>query len=49
MLTLLELQMGANTVGNQKVHCNWDVYSMQNVEHNHNVQFHEIPNLSLDC
>ncbi len=41
--------MGANIVGNHKVHCNLDVYLVQNVEHSHNVQFHEIPDLSLDC
>jgi hypothetical protein len=41
--------MGANTVGNHKVHCNLDVYLVQNVEHNHNEQSHEIPYLSLDC
>jgi hypothetical protein len=41
--------MGANTVGNQKVHCNLDVYLVQNVEHNHNVQSPEIPDLSLNC
>jgi hypothetical protein len=46
---LLELQMGADTVGNQKVHCNLDVYPVQNVEHSDNVQSHEIPDLSLDC
>jgi hypothetical protein len=40
--------MGANTVGNQKVHCNLDVYPVQNVEHSHNVQSHEIPDLSVD-
>jgi hypothetical protein len=41
--------MGANTVGNQKVHCNLDIYPVQNVEHSHNVQSHEILDLSLDC
>jgi hypothetical protein len=40
--------MGANIVGNQKVHCNLDVYPVQNVEHSHNVQSHEISDLSLD-
>ncbi len=40
--------MGANTVGNQKGHCNLNVYPVQNVEHNHNVQSHEILDLSLD-
>jgi hypothetical protein len=46
---LLELQMGADTVGNQKVHRNLDVYPVQNVEHSDNAQSHEIPDLSLDC
>jgi hypothetical protein len=40
--------LGANIVGNQKVHYNLDVYPVQNVEHSHNVQSHEIPDLSLD-
>jgi hypothetical protein len=41
--------MGANTIGNQKVHYNLDVYPVQNVEHNHSVLSDEIPDLSLDC
>jgi hypothetical protein len=46
---MLELHMGANIIGNQKVHCNLDVYLVQNVKHSHNVQFHEISYLSLNC